>query len=83
MLSIRRISAFFYTERGLYFGIINHQPADTVVRRLTIRDASPFDIVLMLNRCWIDASGEGRYGYGMRLGLGDSRLMVQFFQSVK
>ena len=21
---------FFYTERGLYFGIVNHQPADTI-----------------------------------------------------
>ena len=31
---------FFATELGLYFGIVNHQPADTVVRRLTIRDLS-------------------------------------------
>ena len=26
---------FFYTERGLYFGIVNHQPAETVISRLT------------------------------------------------
>tara|TARA_B100000676_G_scaffold200335_1_gene196826 strand:- start:2810 stop:5320 length:2511 start_codon:yes stop_codon:yes gene_type:complete len=63
---------FFYTERGLYFGIINHQPADTVVRRLTIRDASPFDFVNDGIGVAIDASGEGRYGYVLRMGLGDS-----------
>ena len=22
---------FFYTERGIYFGIVNHQPAETVI----------------------------------------------------
>ena len=36
---------FFYTERGLYFGIVNHQPAETVISRLTARDSSPFNIV--------------------------------------
>ena len=30
---------FFYTERGLYFGIVNHQPAETVISRLAPRDS--------------------------------------------
>ena len=63
---------FFATELGLYFGIVNHQPADTVVRRLTIRDWSPFDIVNDGVGVAVDASGEGRYGYFFRMGLGDS-----------
>ena len=33
---------FFATERGLYFGILNHQPADTLVSRYTNRDTSLF-----------------------------------------
>ena len=53
---------FFATELGLYFGIVNHQPADTVVRRLTIRDWSPYDIVNDGVGVAVDASGEGRYG---------------------
>ena len=64
---------FFYTERGLYFGIVNHQPAETVISRLTARDSSPFNIVSDAVGLVIDASGEGRYGYGMRLTLGDSQ----------
>ena len=38
---------FFYTERGLYFGIVNHQPAETVISRLTARDSSPFNLSLI------------------------------------
>ena len=64
---------FFYTQRGLYFGIVNHQPAETIISRLTARDTSPFDMVVDAIGVVIDASGDGRYGYGMRLGLGDSQ----------
>ena len=64
---------FFYTERGIYFGIVNHQPSETIISRLTTRDSSPFDMVVDAIGVMIDASGEGRYGYGMRLGLGDSQ----------
>ena len=32
---------FFYTETGIYFGIVNHQPAETVISRLIARDTSP------------------------------------------
>ena len=64
---------FFYTERGIYFGIVNHQPAETVISRLIARDTSPGTIVTDSVGVTIDASGEGRYGYGMRLSLGDSQ----------
>ena len=57
---------FFYTERGIYFGIVNHQPAETVISRLIARDTSPGNIVTDSIGVIIDASGEGRYGYGMR-----------------
>ena len=63
---------FFYTERGLYFGIINHQPAETVVSRLAPRDTTPFDFISDSIRVYVDASGEGRYGYGFGLNLGDA-----------
>ena len=64
---------FFYTERGIYFGIVNHQPAETIISRLLARDTPPFNIVTDSIGVVIDASGEGRYGYGMRLSLGDSQ----------
>ena len=63
---------FFYTDRGLYFGIINHQPAESVVSRLAPRDTTPFDFISDSIRVYIDASGEGRYGYGFGLNLGDA-----------
>mgnify|MGYP001478286210 FL=1 len=60
---------FFYTERGLYFGIVNHQPPGTLVARMTNRDTRlPRDGIEVL----IDASGEGLYGYRIRLNLGDT-----------
>jgi hypothetical protein len=60
---------FFYTERGMYFGIVNHQPADSLVARMTGRD-SPLSRDLI--GVTIDASGDGLYGYGIGLALGDS-----------
>ena len=63
---------FFYTERGLYFGIVNHQPEETVVSRLAPRDTTPFDFISDSIRVYVDASGEGRYGYGFGLNLGDA-----------
>ncbi|MEQ8953419.1 MAG: DUF5916 domain-containing protein [Gammaproteobacteria bacterium] len=60
---------FFYTQRGLYFGIINHQPEGTLVARMTNRDFRlPRDGIEVL----IDASGEGLFGYRVRLNLGDT-----------
>lgn len=63
---------FFYTDRGIYFGFVNHQPANSLIARMTNRDASPQMPVNDGIGVVIDASGEGLYGYGVRLGLGDS-----------
>ena len=60
---------FFYTQRGMYFGIVNHQPPGSLVARMTNRDTRlPRDGIEVL----IDASGEGLYGYRIRLNLGDT-----------
>ena len=63
---------FFSTERGLYFGIVNHQPAESLVERITTRDYPPYSPVNDGVGVAIDASGDGRYGYALRVGLGDS-----------
>ena len=59
----------FYTEDGIYAGVINYQPPGTLVARMTPRDISlPRDGLSIL----LDASGEGLYGYRVKLNLGDS-----------
>ena len=63
---------FFYTQQGIYFGIVNHQPAESLIPRITNRDDSPLLPVNDGIGVVIDASGDGRYGYGVRIGLGDS-----------
>jgi len=59
----------FYTESGIYIGIMNYQPGDSLVARMTSRDTR-------LNRdgvvIGIDPSGQGLYGYFIRLNLGES-----------
>ena len=59
----------FYTERGIYVGVMNYQPAETIVARMTSRDTrlERDGFVFML-----DASGDGLYGYMMRINLGGS-----------
>ena len=39
---------FFYTQRGLYFGIVNHQPAETIISRLTA--GTPRHLIWLLMR---------------------------------
>ena len=63
---------FFSTERGLYFGIVNHQPAESLIERITTRDYPPYAPVNDGFGVAIDASGDGRYGYALRVGLGGS-----------
>ena len=60
---------FFYTQRGLYFGIVNFQPQGTQVARMTNRD---FRLQRDGIEVLIDASGEGLFGYRIRLNLGDT-----------
>lgn len=59
----------FYTERGIYLGVMNYQPEGSIVARMTSRDRQIVrdGFVLM-----IDPSGEGLYGYGMRVNVGGS-----------
>jgi hypothetical protein len=59
----------FYTERGIYVGVMNFQPADTIVARMTSRDTRLERDGFVFN---IDPSGEGLYGYMMRINLGGS-----------
>lgn len=58
---------FFYTERGIYVSSMNFQPKETLIARMTSRDNFlPRDGFVVS----IDASGEGLYGYFLRLNLG-------------
>jgi hypothetical protein len=59
----------FYTERGIYVGAINYQPSGTLVARMTSRDTQLDRDGFVVG---IDASGEGLYGYFLRINLGDS-----------
>ncbi|MBT8080676.1 MAG: hypothetical protein KJO31_18995 [Gammaproteobacteria bacterium] len=61
----------FYTDRGLYVGFDLEQPADTFVRRFTVRDDGETnrDFVSIT----LDTSGSGRFGYWMALALGDNQ----------
>ncbi|MDT8428410.1 MAG: DUF5916 domain-containing protein [Pseudomonadales bacterium] len=60
----------FYTERGIYAGFMNHQPADSLIARMTSRDTRLERDGVVFN---IDPSGEGLYGYMMRINLGGSK----------
>ncbi len=59
----------FHSERGIYVSAVNHQPPGTLVARMTSRDTrldrDGFVVAL-------DSSGEGLYGYFLRMNLGGS-----------
>tara|TARA_B110000858_G_scaffold191347_2_gene240519 strand:+ start:2249 stop:4630 length:2382 start_codon:yes stop_codon:yes gene_type:complete len=59
----------FYTERGIYLSAMNYQPPDTLVARMTSRDTKLDRDGFVFG---IDASGDGLYGYFLRINLGDS-----------
>lgn len=59
----------FYTEQGIYVSAVNFQPADTLVARMTSRDTRLDRDGFVVG---LDTSGEGLYGYFLRLNLGDS-----------
>jgi hypothetical protein len=63
----RTIAKIFYSDEGLYVGMINHQPADTLLPRLTSRDKYINRDGVLLT---LDTSGEGLYGlwFGVNLG---------------
>ncbi|MEX2468158.1 MAG: DUF5916 domain-containing protein, partial [Pseudohongiellaceae bacterium] len=59
----------FYTGRGIYIGAMNFQPEDTLVARMTSRDTQLDRDGFVVG---LDPSGEGLYGYFLRINLGDS-----------
>ncbi len=56
----------FYNERGLYVGVMNFQDPDTLVARMSSRDAGVQRDGYVIS---IDPSGEGLYGYFLRINL--------------
>ncbi|MDE0007003.1 MAG: hypothetical protein OXS50_01865, partial [Gammaproteobacteria bacterium] len=65
----RSVARYIYTEQGLYVGVWNEQPPETLIARLSSRDD-------FINRDgWgitIDTSGQGLYGYWFSVNLGGS-----------
>ena len=59
----------FYTEQGIHIGVKNHQPAETLVALMTPRDTRLSRDGFVVG---VDASGEGLYGFFLRINLGDS-----------
>lgn len=56
----------FYNERGLYVGVMNFQDPSTLIARMSSRDAGVQRDGYVIS---IDPSGEGRYGYFLRINL--------------
>ncbi len=59
----------FYTERGIYVSAVNFQPPGSLVARMTSRDTQLDRDGFVVG---LDTSGEGLYGYFLRMNLGDS-----------
>ncbi len=57
----------FHTERGLYVGAWNEQPAESLIARQSGRDTFGSGDYFQV---MIDSSGEGQYGYWFIVGLG-------------
>ncbi len=62
----------FYTEQGLYASFDMEQPAGSIIKRFTVRDA--FGVNKDNVSLTLDTSGEGRYAYWMNLSLGDVQM---------
>lgn len=60
----------FYNERGIYVGVMNYQDPGTLVARMSSRDTGLERDGYVLA---IDPSGEGSYGYFLRINLGDTK----------
>ena len=65
----RTTARFLYTDRGLYIGVWNEQPPETLIARLSSRDE---DISRDSWEITLDTSGEGLYGYWFTVALGGS-----------
>ncbi len=67
--SLETHTKIFYTDEGIYVGIMNFQDPATLVARMTSRDTRLERDGVVIN---VDPSGQGLYGYMMRINLGDS-----------
>lgn len=65
--SMQTETRIFYNERGIYVGVMNYQDPDTLVARMSSRDQGVQRDGFTLS---IDTSGEGLYGYFLRINLG-------------
>ncbi len=63
----RTDTRIFYNDSGIYVGVMNHQPVDTLVARMSSRDDGVQRDGFVLS---IDTSGQGLYGYFLRINLG-------------
>ena len=68
--TLRTDTHIFYTDRGIYVGVMNHQAPASLVARMTSRDTRLERDGFVIN---IDPSGQGLYGYMMRVNLGGSK----------
>ncbi len=65
--SLRTETRIFYNERGIYVGAMNYQDPDTLVARMSSRDSGVQRDGFVVS---IDTSGQGLYGYFLRINLG-------------
>jgi len=65
--SLETHTKIFYNARGLYVGVMNYQDPDTLVARMSSRDSGVQRDGFVLS---VDPSGEGLYGYFLRINLG-------------
>jgi hypothetical protein len=63
----RTEAKFFYTEKGMYVGVHNEQPKDTLIARLSARDQF---IARDSVSFTVDPGGAGLYGYWFGVNLG-------------
>lgn len=68
--SMETETRIFYNDRGIYVGVMNYQSPGTLVARLSSRDTGLQRDGFVLS---IDPSGEGIYGYMMRINLGGTK----------
>ena len=65
--SLSTQTPIFYNARGMYVGVMNYQDPETLVARMSSRDAGVQRDGFIIS---VDPSGEGLYGYFLRINLG-------------
>ena len=63
---------FLYDKNNLYVGVINEQPSDTLIRRISARDYYSQYVDRDQIEIAIDPTAQGLYGYSLVVALGDS-----------